>query len=306
LFSAPGTRWFAYPHVARCAVTGREHKALPGPVIDLIRDGVPRAELRAYGGKAVWSALCRTATSALQRGWTYPEWCAEMTATRSTLGRQARLERGRRDVGATRTVKTLHKAWTRAEHYLTEAPAPMTADDARTEIRTIRDNLDTANTWPENPIDKAALATALTIAGANGTNRPALPRRTIAAAVGITESQARRALERLERADYLRTDTRGQPAGPDARTRRATLYRLASGCRIPVPVNGSVGQRLSSVGQPTFRTPGHGSYVGQDKLAAAVAAFDELGISVSPSALAALVDAEHTEARKRLRVVSDD
>jgi hypothetical protein len=50
------------------------YRALPGYMIDLIRDGVRWSKLRAGGDRAVFTALVRTAASAQQRGHTYPQW----------------------------------------------------------------------------------------------------------------------------------------------------------------------------------------------------------------------------------------
>jgi len=45
--------------------------ALPGRIIDLIRDGAPQNDLQQRGDKAVRHALVRTAMSAQNRAWTY-------------------------------------------------------------------------------------------------------------------------------------------------------------------------------------------------------------------------------------------
>jgi hypothetical protein len=72
--------------------------SLPGRTVDLIRDGAPAADLARRGDSAVWSALLSTATSARQRGWTFPEWAAYVSEARSNLGRQARIKRGRTEL----------------------------------------------------------------------------------------------------------------------------------------------------------------------------------------------------------------
>ena len=59
-------------------------------MLDLIRDGVSTAELRARGDRAVWSALVRTASSATQRAWDAWEWAELVTQAGSVLGEQAR------------------------------------------------------------------------------------------------------------------------------------------------------------------------------------------------------------------------
>jgi hypothetical protein len=62
------------------------YRALPGPMINLIRDGVSRSKLRAGGDRAVFNALVSTATSAQQRGHTYAEWAALISQVNSALG----------------------------------------------------------------------------------------------------------------------------------------------------------------------------------------------------------------------------
>lgn len=62
-------------------------------MIDIIRDGVRAADLRAHGDRAVWEALGVTALAALNAGWSRPQWEFEVLHPRSILGLQARVDR---------------------------------------------------------------------------------------------------------------------------------------------------------------------------------------------------------------------
>ena len=66
--------------------TGR--RALPGPIVDLIRDGIPDGTYNARGHRGVWQALVRVALSAVQRGHTETDLAAYITARGSRLGTQ--------------------------------------------------------------------------------------------------------------------------------------------------------------------------------------------------------------------------
>src|SRR5215217_5685221 len=96
--------------------------ALPGRMVDLIHDGIPRADLRAAGDQAVWKALVRTAASATQRGHTYPEWAALLDHTNSNLGRQAKLRATGKERTRSNYEKTLQHAWDTAGRWLQQAP----------------------------------------------------------------------------------------------------------------------------------------------------------------------------------------
>lgn len=227
-------------------MTGREHRNLPTAQIDRIRRGT---DLRQGGNKAVRGALVSTAMSAIQCGWTYPEWVELLDETASTLGRQARSDRGRRDLPKTRYITSLHNAWKQAQKNIDGKPAH-TTDDARAQVRDLRHRLDDHDAWPNRATDRTILGYALDVAERNGTSRPALPLRPAAEAASVTPSMARRALGRLCRAGYLTLDTRGRPYNPnDPRNRDphrrplASLYRLRADAPIPVSVNGPVCQK---------------------------------------------------------------
>jgi hypothetical protein len=96
------------------------HRALPATMIDLIRDGVPAKALKERGDRAVWRALAKTASSAVQRGWDRADWEALVIEPRSNLGSQ--LRGGRRTKTPAESHKTLTSAWETAERWVQQAP----------------------------------------------------------------------------------------------------------------------------------------------------------------------------------------
>ncbi len=204
------------------------NRALPGPMIDLIRDGVPGQELRQRGDVAVWSALLGTAASARQRCWDREEWEAELSHTVSTLGRQARLKKGRRERSAKAYAQLLYDAWDKATVWVSEQPPPFTraemAEEAEQRVRRVLllvQDLDSDLTEAE----RAVLAYAANEALARGLTRVALPRRSIVSRTGLGERTIRTALERLERKRLLTLAVPGRP-GATQQARRAALYLL--------------------------------------------------------------------------------
>ena len=221
-------------------------RALPGPIIDRIRDGVPAAELRRAGTGAVWKALVSTAASAQQRGWTQPDWTALLDEPQSRLGAQAKVER-HKPLPARRYHRTLANAWAAADRWLTERPT-WTRDDILTRIENLRA---TIADLPLADDDRLIMHAAITIAAKNGTTRPALPWRTLAAETGLTQHRVRTGLARLGELRLLVLERRGYGG---AVRRRANLYQLGETVHIPVPKESSMGEALgeatSSMGEP--------------------------------------------------------
>jgi hypothetical protein len=201
-----------------------DRTALPGRTVDLIRDGVRPADLRAGGDRAVWRALVSTAASALQRGHDFTEWAALVTETRSNLGRQMRLKGGKKERTQRTVERTLRNAWTTAEKFVAEAPAAFTRDDALAHVAVVRDWTADADS-PLDDNERAVMAAACRIAERNGTTRPALPRRALVDETGLGERTVRTTLDRLHRRGLLVLEVPGRSGG-DAARRKAGLYRL--------------------------------------------------------------------------------
>jgi len=106
------------------------NRALPGPMIDLVRDGVHPAKLREEGPRAVWHALVRTAASATQRGWDRWEWQELLKEPGSGLGRQAATRDGRRPRTAQAIAKMLDEAWDKGTVWVSEQPPMWTRAQA--------------------------------------------------------------------------------------------------------------------------------------------------------------------------------
>lgn len=222
-------------------------------MVDLIRDGVSKQELRGRGTQAVWNALVRTACSAMQRRWSCDQWATLVNDPRSHLGRQASINKGR----PVDLNKMLVSAWSKAEQWLANKPPPFTREDAIAHAKYVL-------AWAAHPnVDlPSTVRTVLVFAAEEGirygTTRPALPRRLVAEKAGLGERQVRTALTWLERCDLLILDQRGRPAGADALRRRANLYLLPSQesmnsyqCRETRPVGPTAqfyGSLMASVG----------------------------------------------------------
>ncbi len=230
------------------------HRALPTTMIDLIRDGVPRVELRSGGSRAVYNALVRTATSARQRGWSLPDWTALLDEPQSHLGRQAMTKDRHRSRSRIATMKLYTSAWEAAGKWIANQDSPWTADDARAEVdrkvKALRDFVadpDAALT----PLERAVLAVAADEAERLHHDRPAITWRKFAALVDPIEHElpdedvtcnlspansnrerpeviARRlrsTLDQLDQRDLLRVEDRGRASTTPGR-RRAALRRL--------------------------------------------------------------------------------
>lgn len=221
-------------------------RSIPAPMIDLIRDGVPAARLRERGGAAVWGALVSTAMSAAQAGWTFPHWAGLVSETRSLLGRQARLDRGRRDIGSSRYERTLRRAWEAAERAVAESPA-LTAEEIREAVSEVLSALD-ATAWAGRSSDLAVLRWVLAEAGRRGMTRPACPARAVEAGSGVPRTEVSRALARLCADGWIERHSRGRRGvGGSGRAslytvRPARLIALLSGdgaTHMPEPPTGA-------------------------------------------------------------------
>ena len=158
--------------------------------IDVVHDGVPPADLRGRGDKAVWNALCSTAMSAMQHGYGYPDWCATVLAPQNRLGAQVRVRVGRGDKPRSRedVYRQLQTAWDKAAVRVASSPAWTPGDVLAVieELQALLANYQDQLTGPE----AAVLERALQVAADNGTTRPALPRHALVAAtkkVGVGE-----------------------------------------------------------------------------------------------------------------------
>jgi hypothetical protein len=200
-------------------------RALPGPLVDLIRDGVGGRDLRFEGDRAVWSALVRTAASAAQRGWDAWEWEELVLQPDSRLGVQAQIRRSRR-LPEARVHQTLDAAWDRATAWANEQPPPFDGQEMADEVERKAVLAELRLQDPDNGLldaDRRVLLYAVAEARQRGLDRLALPWRSIKDATGLGERTVKKSLRRLDAGGHLILEKPGRP-GPSSR--RASLYRL--------------------------------------------------------------------------------
>lgn len=203
------------------------NRALPAPIIDLIRDGVAPAALKAGGDRAVWKALVSTASSASQRGQSWEEWETLLGESRSRLGAQARLKRGRKERTSRDYNRTLIAAWTTATKWVATADPPISTEQIGERANIVERFVADAET-PLPDAHRAILAYAVEVARRNSTTRPALPRRELQQATGLGERTLRTALDALHQTGLLQLELPGR-ASADPGRRRANLYQLPTG-----------------------------------------------------------------------------
>lgn len=244
------------------STTPPRQRALPAWAVDLVRDGVPPRDLKARGGRAIWSALVRTAMSAHQCGHTRPQWENLVTEPRSRLGHQLLLKDGYRTRTPKAVADILAKAWD-------AATARVAEDPTRTWQQTHEDAAERAEraTWladdPEVDLthaEREVLRYAAAQTAQRRMLRVALARRTVMAATNLGERTVRTALEGLTAKGVLELVERGHPRGDRAKRARAALYALSATLDTHnlYPENGFVGPPVEVCGTPpnlAYRTP---------------------------------------------------
>lgn len=200
---------------------------LPGWAIDLIRDGVPARDLQSAARWAVvWRAVYRTALSAQNHSWGYPEWHLVITEPDSRLGEQFRRRDARRRKTEAQLARDLLKIWERAWEYRTANPAWSAVEVA--EIAEARARLLAAvATEADNDLTDAERAVLGHLAAEVDARRMlavALPWRQIMVRTGLTEARAKRALTTLQERGLLVLHKRGTSASSPS-ARRANIYK---------------------------------------------------------------------------------
>ena len=231
----------------RCAAVTKptRHTSLPAVMIDLIREGVSTSELKTSGDRAVFKALVSTAASALQRGWSFAEWSAEVQRGGSKLGEQCRIDSRMKSRSGPDVLRQLQNAWDRADAWVARQPARLTDADIATRISEVRSWLaHPGTTLPD--AERHVLGFACDVAETNNTTRPTLPRRAVQQATGLGERATRETLRRLDEAGLLKIGLRGRPALDETR-RRAAAYQLPDRDRMTAYLY----RKARSVGPPT-------------------------------------------------------
>jgi hypothetical protein len=230
-------------------------RALPGPIVDLIRDGVPESVLRrATCGSdcAVWRALVSTAASARQRGWSAWELAAMLDDPRNRLGAQAKIERGR-PLSARRYQQRLTNAWESAGKWLDGRPAAWSKIDILGHVADVRTFVTDA---PMTDAERRVMLHVLDVADKIGTMRPAVPWRGVRDATGLTPRECRDTLESLCGMGLLTLALRGRAAKTERR-RTANCYRLPTPdamTRYLIP--GRVTRPMDQTARPMDQTAG--------------------------------------------------
>jgi hypothetical protein len=210
-----------------------KRRALPAHIIDTIRDGATPDDIRRRGDLAVWDRLVSTAASAQQRGWPRTEWAAVVTHGSSLLGVQVHRKHDTdppKPRSPADSERTLTRAWEAAAQWLAQAPPAFTRETALVRVEKIAQ---AAAQAALTDTDRAVLTHALNEARRIGTDRPALPRRTIVQKTGLGERAVRNALERLVGLGWLTVEDRGASG---SLRKRAALYKL----NPPVPGSGAL------------------------------------------------------------------
>ncbi|MGY1985449.1 replication/maintenance protein RepL [Blastococcus sp. SYSU DS0669] len=266
-------------------MTGGPERALDGPYIDLIRDGVTGLD-NATGSDydtPVFNALVKVAMSMCQRGHDFATYHLRLTESVSKLGHQARRSRGRKDRSRAETNALLSKAWTTAEGVVAERPA-LTSGGRAAFIATVRAHVADA-ALDVTDSQRAVLAYACDSAEAHdNTLRPVMPLRAVAEATGLSIKTVRLALAALSEADLLPRARRGR-SGADPSRWKASLYRLPTSVTL---------RAHSTSGDKTY-VPSHKTYVPSPSVTQSVT-----GPVVAPATVT-VADADAAAARKRQR-----
>jgi hypothetical protein len=183
-------------------VTGRDRRALPGWAVDLARDGVPPRDLCR---DTIYRAVCRVALSAVNAGWTFPDFDGLLAAHGSQLGNQLRSGgRGRPDRPRREVERALRSAWHSAERKAVATPAQRPIEQVKAQVAAVRVLLAHDGYQPGRPTDPTLLAFWADSAERYTNTQPVLPARDVAAALDLSLGGASNAL-RAARADRLLT-----------------------------------------------------------------------------------------------------
>lgn len=247
------------------------NEALPAPILRVLNDGIPADTPRRERHRAIWAALCKTAASAAQRGWSEVAWFS--LVDESTLGEQCRTDTAGRPIRALTVRRQAVKAWAAAEHWLDDADKPWTPAEAALHAEEVAEQIVEHVCDPDADLtdgERDVLAWVAAQAVRTGSDRLTLPRAALIAGSGLGLTALRTALHSLAERGLLRVVEAGQ-ARTKGRPRRATVYRLTAPL-IPSPrVSGAPATVVS--GAPADDLPAIGARVSGAPLPAAVAAY---------------------------------
>lgn len=234
-------------------------RALPGYMIDLIRDGVHPTDLRARGDKAVWAALVKTASSAQLRGWGEIEWEALILEPKSVLGRQASTRDGHKPKKPLTVSKMFSDAWDSAWEWRTSSAKAWSREEVREHANSRAAAIVDVISDPTNDLagnERAVLNYAAEQTVGRGLLRVALPWRAVVEATGLGERSTKNALDKLQRRGLLILEVRGKSGATEGK-RRANLYALPASGTLPSMCRGTrpMGPPAHTYGTPAEVVP---------------------------------------------------
>lgn len=206
-----------------------QRRALSGRIIDLIRDGAPIDAIKSHGhDPAVWSALVSSAMSAVNRGWSAPDFVTLVLEPKSHLGSQASLKKGK-NRGRAQTTRLVYDAWDRAQENVKSSPA-WTAGDLhqRAQERQAR----SAHALKQVGLTEAEQLVMRHVArrlSEAGSLQRAISRQDFIDETGLGKTALETAQRRLMTRGLLVQIERGAPSGPKAGKRRAHVWALPDG-----------------------------------------------------------------------------
>lgn len=221
-----------------------EHRNLPLEVRRLVERGAkgPKRPRTWKEQKPAWAALCKVATSALVRGWSYAHFEQLLMDPRSVLGRQVSFVKGG-TISDDAFAARLRKAWDRQEAYLRGVPS---ADYAARRAEPVRDLIREFERLGM-PVgmqasDVKVFVFVLHEAEQRGCLRMALPWRLVADGTGLGQTATRNALIRLAAAGVITRVDRGR-ASKNPSLRLAGVYQLATAAKWVALHDGSAGPK---------------------------------------------------------------
>ncbi len=203
--------------------------------VDLIRYGATTAAMRREGrDKAVYNALSRTALSAVNSGWIFAEWHAQISARGSVLGAQVATKRNGQDRPREQVDKQLRNIWAKAENTYAASPC-FEPEDRAAHIAAVRSWLaDPGCPLPDN--QRIVLDAIARRAAELNCTSPNCPRDSyLRPATGLGLTALRTALDQLIASGLVvqtQKGRRGTRAGAGSGV--AAVYRLPRPADLPL------------------------------------------------------------------------
>jgi hypothetical protein len=213
-------------------VNGPPLRSLKPWCVDLIRYGARSSAMRREGrDKAVYNAIYRTALSAVNAGWIFAEWHAQISARSSVLGAQVATKRNGQDRPREQVEKQLRTIWAKAENTYAASPS-FEPEDRAAHITAVRSWLaDPGCPLPDN--QRIVLDAIARRAAELNCTSPNCPRDSyLRPATGLGLTALRTALDQLVASGLLVQTQKGRRG-----TRAGTGSGVAGVYRLPRPAD---------------------------------------------------------------------